>query len=118
MEGRLTDRENTIFKCDNCKFVDCKNDKDTEKLSKGMKVRSKTASEGLRPNGEKFIIPKNSEGIVNAWPFNNILENAEGEGVEIAEPPIITWKLFGGLKENCKYDIKDLHRFSFLYKCK
>jgi len=116
MEGRLTDRENTIFKCDNCKFVDCKNGKDIELLSRGMKVRSKTAHEGQQPNGAKFIIPKNSEGIVNAWPLKIIPEN--DEGVVYARPLIITWKLIGGLKENCKYDIKDLHCFSFLYKCK
>jgi len=57
MEGRLTDRENTIFKCDNCKFVDCKNGKDIELLSKGMKVRSKKSHEYM-------YIPENVEGIV------------------------------------------------------
>ena len=101
----LTDRENTIFKCDNCKFVDCKNDKDTEKLSKGMKLRNKTAHEGQRPNGAKFIITKNAVGIVTDV------------------PPTITgrfriiWTLLGGERVPFTYDfIVDLGKVA--YKCK
>jgi len=96
MKGRLTDRENTIFKCENCKFVDCKNGRDIEILSTGMKVRSKIAHEGQQ-NGLKISIPENAEGIVNAWPQN------------------ITWKLLGGVNVSYLYDFD---RSKVAYKCK
>ena len=97
MEGRLTERENTIFKCDNCKFVDCKNGRDVETLSKGMKVRSKIALNCRNLNGEKSGIPENAEGIV-AGPFT------------------IFWKLLPRVKTIHKYDLD--RGISVAYKCK
>jgi len=99
MEGRLTDRENTIFKCDNCKFVDCKNGRDIEILSKGMKVRSKIAIEYFYPNGKKISFPENAEGIV-------------------VDPFHITWKQLGGVNTTCKYNFKADKGNSVAYECK
>jgi len=99
MEGRLTDRENTIFKCENCKFVDCKNGRGIEILSHGIRVRSKIALEGHYPNGKKISIPANAEGIVD-------------------DPFCITWKLLGGVNTTGNYDLKVDRGISVVYKCK
>ena len=97
MVVRLT--ENTIFKCDNCQFVDCKNGRGIEKWIKGLKVQRKIAHQCQDSNGKKIHIPENAVGVVNAWPFT------------------ITWKLLGELQATCKC-INEVFKGSVVYKCK
>ena len=105
MEGRLTNRKNTIFKCKNCKFVDCKNGRDIEMLSEGMKVHSKYALECYDYNGKKISIPENAVGVVVVHALSTITQFR------------IIWILLGGVKVPFNYDLEE-DPGKVAYKCK